>query len=183
MERQVVKWYTRSRKFPQLIGRTHDGTRIPGGPYTPAQFIAAAAIAVVAVNTTDVWARFGMVTNIAILITAGYGTVWLLGRIPLAARNPVSAIFGAARAMSRPKLGTLRGRPVRIRRPRRVHHRITTGALPGDVELAVWADVRRAQTAPIWAGLPRPVAPGSAARPLTGVERTLAELPTSRRNT
>jgi len=29
---EVVKWYTRARRFPQLIGKTPDGARLWGGP-------------------------------------------------------------------------------------------------------------------------------------------------------
>lgn len=170
MEQQVVKWYTRSRKFPQLIGRTHDGTRIPGGPYTPTQFIAAAVIAVVAVNTVDIWARFGVVTNIGLLAGVGYGTVWILGRVPLASRNPVSIGLGAARAVSRPRLGTLRGRPVRVRRPRTVRHRIVLAAVPNDV----------GPVAPPAKRAPAPARhPG--ARPASGVEQVLARSQRRRR--
>ena len=39
---EVARFYTRSRKFPRLIGRLHDGTKIPGGPYTVTQAIVAA---------------------------------------------------------------------------------------------------------------------------------------------
>ena len=44
----ALKWYTRARKFPQLIGRTPDGTRIPGGPYTYTQVAAGVVTAVYA---------------------------------------------------------------------------------------------------------------------------------------
>ena len=52
-----MKWYTRARKFPQLIGRTPDGTRIPGGPYTYLQVAAGVGMAAVLAATTGLWAR------------------------------------------------------------------------------------------------------------------------------
>ena len=36
--REVVKNYTRARKFPQLLGMTPDGKKLPGGPYSYTQF-------------------------------------------------------------------------------------------------------------------------------------------------
>jgi hypothetical protein len=172
VEPQVVKWYTRSRKFPQLIGRTHDGTRIPGGPYTPTQFIAAAIIAVIAVNTVHLWARFGLVTNVALLAGVGYGTVWVLGRVPLASRNPVSIGLGAARALSRPRMGTLRGRPVRARRPRKVRHRIVLAPVPSDIAHAARIAAKRAATPPRLP--PRRALGHPRARPSSGVEQAIA---------
>lgn len=127
-EQEVVKWYTRARKFPQLIGRTHDGTRIPGGPYTYTQFIGGFACLFVGANTIGWWGRFGMITNIGLLGVVTYAAVWLLGRTPIGARNPFSVAAAYARALTRPRLGTVRGRPPRARRPRRLRHRVVIAA-------------------------------------------------------
>lgn len=127
-EREVVKWYTRARRFPQLIGRTHDGTRIPGGPYTYTQFIGGFGLLLLGVNTIDWWGRFGAITNIGILGLSTYATVWLLGRAPIGARNPLSVATAYVRALTRPRLGTIRGRPPRARSPRRLRHRVTIAA-------------------------------------------------------
>lgn len=128
-EREVVKWYTRARKFPQLIGRTHDGTRIPGGPYTYTQFIGGFACLLVGANTIGWWGRFGTITNIGILGVVTYGTVWVLGRAPISARNPLSVAAAYIRALTRPRLGTVRNRPPRTRRPRRLRHRVVIAAV------------------------------------------------------
>lgn len=141
-EREVVKWYTRARKFPQLIGRTHDGTRIPGGPYTYTQFIGGFACLLVGTNTIGWWGRFGTISNIGLLGIVTYATVWLLGRAPIGARNPLSVATAYVRALTRPRIGTVRGHPPRPRRPRRLRHRVvisaTTLANPRGAGVTQW---------------------------------------------
>jgi hypothetical protein len=80
---EVVKWYTHVRKFPALIGRTSDGTRIPGGPYTPTQLVVGAVLAWVASQTSWAWAHFGRVGNVVVLLVLVGGPVFVLGRAPI----------------------------------------------------------------------------------------------------
>lgn len=164
MDRQVVKWYTRARKFPQLIGRTHDGTRIPGGPYTTTQFIGAVLMVMVAVNTIGLWARFGLVGNIFVLGGVIFGGVWSLGKIPIGARNPVSVVFGLVRAVTRPGEGTVRGHRVRLPKPHQIRHRIITTPPVANRPTSR----RQPPNAPEPIPERRPPA-----TPLTGVQRTL----------
>ncbi|SDU32423.1 hypothetical protein [Jiangella alkaliphila] len=132
-ELETVKYYTRARKFPQLLGRMPDGTKIPGGPYTVQQLIAAILIIVVGGLTIDTWGVFGVFGNIAVLFGAAFGAVFLIGRLPMNGRNPLYALLGLYRAMNSPASGRYQGRPVRFRRPRRVHNRTSVylGPLPG----------------------------------------------------
>lgn len=122
---EVVKWYTRARKFPQLIGRTPDGAKIWGGPYTFTQAVGAGAVLFAGVNTMRWWASYGLIGNAMILLGVAYGTVLALGRIPLGSRNPVAVTSGALHALTAPRTGRLAGRAVRLRRPHRVRHSIT----------------------------------------------------------
>lgn len=122
---EVVKWYTRARKFPQLIGRTPDGAKIWGGPYTFTQAIGAGVLLIIGVNTMGLWARYGLIGNAVLLVGLTYGVVLLLGRIPVGSRSPLSAASGVVHAVTSPRTGRLAGRPVRPRRPHLVHHRIT----------------------------------------------------------
>lgn len=172
MSHEVVKWYTRARKFPQLIGRTHDGARIPGGPYTYTQFIGGFIVLFVGVNTMSLWARFGLVSNVALAAAVSYGTVWLLGRVPIGSRNPLSVAAGFARAISRPRLGTVSGRPPRTARPRQLRHRVIVepGAPPP----------RPAPPSPAPA---QATGPTGRALPLSGVQQQLAAGPKSPRGT
>lgn len=120
----IVKWYTRARKFPQLIGRTPDGANLPGGPYTITQAVAAGVILFVGLNTMSLWARFGFIGNIVLLTAVTVVVVWTLGRIPVGSRSPVSVVSGLARAFAAPTNGRLAGRAVRIPRPRQLRHRV-----------------------------------------------------------
>lgn len=131
-----VKWYTLARKFPQLIGRTPDGARIPGGPYTITQAVGGLIVLIFGYYSMGVWAGFGVLGNYTVLLSVTGAVVFGLGRIPLGARSPASIGVGVVRAVTAPQRGRLRGRPVRIRRPRKLTQRvvmcteITTAATP-----------------------------------------------------
>lgn len=110
---EVVKWFTHARKFPALIGRTSDGKRIPGGPYTPTQLIVAAVLGWLASKTTWVWARFDRVGDLVAFAVLVGGPVFLLGRLPIGSRNPVRVLAGAVAAVTTPRGGRINGAPVR----------------------------------------------------------------------
>lgn len=137
-ETEVVKWYTRARRFPQLIGKTHDGTPLWGGPYTYTQVIVGVGILIVGVKTTSLWAPFGLIGNALLLLSVAYGVVLLVGRLPIGSRNPLSVAAGAVRAWSAPGLGRQGGTPVRARRPTRVTRSVltvTTSCSPTTLEV------------------------------------------------
>lgn len=168
----VVKWYTRARKFPQLLGRFADGNKIPGGPYTITQAFGAGGVLLLAKNTTSIWAQYGLLGNAALLASVAYGVVLALGRVPPGARNPMSILAGIAHAVCAPRQGRIAGRPVRMRRPRRVQHRIV---------IRHPAPIGTAATAPTTARQPEPApAPASVARP-PAVRMTVSARPSPRR--
>lgn len=146
---QVVKWFTRARKFPQLVGKTHDGKAIWGGPYTFTQVFAVVGILLLASRTTTVWAHFGFVGNILTAAGVAYATAWALGRLPVGARNPVWVVLGTLRSVNSPTTGRLAGKPIRIAKPHRVRSRlsITEPALRPAPALPV-AQVSSPQPAP-----------------------------------
>jgi hypothetical protein len=127
---EVVRWYTRARKFPQLIGRTPDGRRIPGGPYTFTQAVGAGVVLLAGVNTMGWWARYGLIGNGLLLLGVAYGVVLGLGRIPVGSRSPLAVASGGVRALAAPRVGRLAGRSVRLRRPHRVRCRLVTLSSP-----------------------------------------------------
>ena len=131
---EVVKWYTRARRFPQLIGKTPDGATIWGGPYTYTQVIAGAALIVIGSKTTWLWGHFGLLGNAFILLGGAYGLVLLLGRLPIGSRNPLSVGSGALRALTSPPQGHMGGTPVRLRRPRTVRSRLVINPHPQAAE-------------------------------------------------
>lgn len=123
-ELETVKYYTRARKFPQLLGRMPDGTKIPGGPYTVQQLLAAIAVIVVGGLTIGTWGVFGSIGNVAVLFGLAFGVVFLIGRLPMNGRNPLFALLGLYRMLNAPASGRYQGKPVRFRRPRRVRHQV-----------------------------------------------------------
>lgn len=129
---EVVKWYTRARKFPQLIGKTPDGATIWGGPYTYTQVIVAVVFIYVGIKTVGVWGPFDLIGNAVLLAAGTYGLVVVLGRAPIGSRNPLSVAAGGLRAVMSPPMGHYAGSPVRLRRPRRARSRliITTVTFP-----------------------------------------------------
>lgn len=186
----VVRWYTRARRFPQLIGRTPDGARLWGGPYTITQAVGAGVTLVVGLNTMWLWAGFGFVGNLLVLGVVTYGVVLALGRIPVGSRSPLSVLAGVYKAIAAPSHGRLAGRPVRIRRPHRLQHAVVIrheparmGAAPIAADLAPEpsADALQVLEVPAptpVAPVPPPPAPPSAvpapSAPLSGVQSLLA---------
>lgn len=140
---EVVKWYTRARRFPQLIGKTPDGATIWGGPYTYTQVIAGVAVIIVGSKTTWLWGHFGLIGNALILLGVTYGLVLLLGRIPVGSRNPLSVGAGVLRAMTAPALGTRGGSPVRPRRPHRSRTKVVV-----TLDAPTLADVQLSRSTP-----------------------------------
>lgn len=189
---EIVRWYTRARKFPQLIGKTPDGAKLWGGPYTYTQVIGAAVVLVVGLKTISLWGAFGLIGNALVVLGAAYGTALLLGRLPIGSRSPISVGAGVVRALSGPAQGILCGAPLRIRRPHRVRsrlvirHPIPSSAHPSDPTLLVPADPVPAEVVqsevsparePALQRIPSPAEPGPTThrRPaLTGVQRLLA---------
>lgn len=125
---EVARWYTRARRFPQLVGKFHDGRPIPGGPYTYTQVVVLVATVWIGVKTSWLWGHFGTIFNWLILFAVAYGGAILVGRLPIGARNPLVLVGWAGRAVSRPSAGTIAGRPARLSKPHRAAGRcvITT---------------------------------------------------------
>ncbi|MDN5798172.1 MAG: hypothetical protein L0H79_20830 [Intrasporangium sp.] len=192
---EVVKWYTRARRFPQLIGKTPDGARIWGGPYTYTQVIGAVVVLVAGTKTVGIWGQFGLIGNALTLLGVAYGTTLALGRMPIGSRNPVAVGSGLIRALSASSSGNVGGRPVRIRRPHRASTRVVINpgaparpaALPAPVASTASAPPRTkrlprprwSRPAPSQNPTSRPAPRGSRSTPssapaLTGVQRLLA---------
>lgn len=167
-----VKWYTLARKFPQLIGRTPDGTRIPGGPYTVTQAIGGMIVLAVGYYSMGLWANFGTMGNYVVLILATGGTIFGLGKVPLGARSPVSIAAGVVKAAGAPRTGRLRGKAVRIRAPHQLRHRIVVChpiPLPTDVRLPDSPPVVAPAAPVLEVTIPEPTAAPAAAPTPTAV--------------
>lgn len=167
---RVVRYYTRARKFPQLIGKTPDGTKIPFGPYTITQAVVAGSALIVGFYTLPMWAGESTITNVFVLIAMVWGVVRAVGRIPAGARSPLSVATGAYRAAAAPRTGRVAGRPVRIARPHHVVHRMQILTSPSPTEVVT----EPAPIAVVEATRPAP-AEAAPTRQLSGVQLLLAQ--------
>ena len=93
----AYKWYTRARKFPQLIGRTPDGTRIPGGPYTVTQVLGGIVTCFVISQILKVWSPGDIVSSAFVLLLVSGSVVFFLGKLPPGMRNPLIYLKGFLR--------------------------------------------------------------------------------------
>lgn len=199
---EVVRWYTRARRFPQLIGKTPTGGSIWGGPYTYTQLIVGVVVFVVGLQTTSLWGHFGLIGNALVLLGVSYGVVLVVGKLPIGSRNPLSIGAGALRALGAPAQGRLGGAPFRLRRPHAARSRLViTHTAPAPVapikavepsEVAEAPTRRRSRRRARREVEVRPVVLPSPLRPtpassrthqtpaLTGVQRLLASTGTPR---
>jgi hypothetical protein len=122
-EQEVARFYTRAHRFPKMVGRMHDGTRIPGGPYTLAQAGVGGIILLIALITRAKWGTGNILFDLPMIVGFAWGGAWLAGRIPSTRRNLLHVITGAIGAMRRPVAGKYRGAPVQLRKPHSVHGR------------------------------------------------------------
>ena len=158
----ALKWYTRARKFPQLIGRTPDGTRIPGGPYTYTQVAAGVVTAVVLAQTTWLWAHGGLILNATIFIGATVGAVFAAGKLTPGMRNPIVLASGALNLMSSGY--RLDGTAIRDPKPN-----TATAAGPVTVFIIPAPPLAKPPTAPVEpVAVPAPIPPANEPRPVPG---------------
>ncbi|MFE5339734.1 hypothetical protein ACFQ80_05915 [Isoptericola sp. NPDC056578] len=127
---RAARWYTRARRIPILIGRTSEGSKIPGGPYTLGQVIAFFAIVFGLWKTIKFWAVFDGVTNATIFIAIVAGAVYGMGKLPRSGRNPLSWTVDFAALTLRAPGGKVNGKPLPVSKPRRLRHRVVTPQLP-----------------------------------------------------
>lgn len=170
-EVDVAKFYTRARRFPQLLGTTPDGKKLPGGPYTLTQFSGAGVALLLLAGTRGVWAQYGFAANITIFVVVMVGVVIGLGRIPLGSRSPLSVLLGIGTALCSPRGGRINGRTVRIRPPHTVTRRTVVAGPPApdaepDLEVAPVAPAAPAPTAAVPAAPETPAELAPALRPL-----------------
>lgn len=105
-----------------MIGRTPDGTRIWGGPYTLTQVGVAALVIVVLWKTTWLWARDSLIMNGGFAITVFAAAVFAAGQLPPGLKNPLVLSSGLLRFF---RSGwNLGGRRLRTLRPKKLRQGI-----------------------------------------------------------
>lgn len=127
---EIARFYTRSRRFPKMIGRMTDGSRIPGGPYTLTQVGVGGTVLLGMLLTRTLWTTQAVLLDLAITAGVAWGVTWLVGLLPITRRNLFAAFLGAVAAMFKPTGGTYKGQVPKVRRP---HHVVgsTRLLLPG----------------------------------------------------
>lgn len=116
-EREVARFFTRSRRFRKFLGRLPDGTKIIGGPYTITQGLVLAVVLIVACITQGLWGTGTPFVDFPLAGAFAWAAAWGAGRIPMTRRNLFSVITGGLTAMFRSSAGSYRGAPLRIRPP------------------------------------------------------------------
>lgn len=129
-EPEIIRWYTKARRFPKLIGKTPEGRAIWGGPYTQTQFVVGVVLLFLMSKTTGLWGHFGLLGNIAVALGVSYGATWGLGKLPLGARNPFAIAAGGYAVLMAPHEGRFAGRRVTVPKPTRARSRVTIAAAP-----------------------------------------------------
>jgi hypothetical protein len=187
VEEEVARYYTRGLRFPRLVGKTADGTRIPGGPYTTIQAVGGLVVFLLAQVTRGLWGSGDLFRDFVITGAVTAGVVWGLKFVRAGGRSPGQIAAAVARLLIQPRTGRLNGRGLRIRGP----HRAVLGLLvlapgtpaqppvAGKAEEALAADPE--ELLPTQSGAPSaqtPV-PVPASIQFTGVARRLAAVAAS----
>ena len=183
---EVARFYTRSRKFPRLIGRLHDGTKIPGGPYTVTQGIVAAVLLALGLVTRGLWGMGTILVDIPIVLLVAWGGAWGAGRLPTTRRNVASLVLGAFGAVLSPAAGKYQEQTVKLRPPHFAGGTTTISVASPPVTTTPTTTVTPAPATPTVAIATVeetlasaaelvPAGATSARTPVTGVERLLAQ--------
>jgi len=115
----VAKMFTGARKFPRWFGRFLDGRKVPGGPYKITQIVIGGVFALVVVftYTLHLWGTGSPVMDLIFGGGVVFGVAWASGKIPQTKRNPLSLVFSFLHAVSAPRMGRYRGKPLTPARP------------------------------------------------------------------
>lgn len=109
--------YTHARRFPLVIGQI-GGYYLPV-PWTPAQLIIAVGTFLLMLTTRRMWARFGVVGNVVLIVGLPLVLSFLVRHLKIEGRSTFRALAAFGRYLSRSRTGKLHGRPVARRTSRR----------------------------------------------------------------
>lgn len=183
----VVKWYTSARHIPQLIGRTPDGTKIPFGPFNTWALGVGAAVFISCYQLLELGMDSSKLVWGSVIVLA-IGSGYLVDKVQMGGRNPLTAIAGGITALTSPQYGHVAGRRVTIRRPHVVRGRTLIAVEMADANAPI-------EPAPAAPSVVKPVPPAAeqaireqpadqpsrAITSLSGVQKLLASLPESQK--
>lgn len=185
-QEEIARFYTRSRRFPKMIGRMNDGSRIPGGPYTLTQVgVGGAVLLVMLVTRGLLWSTGEILLDLLMTAGIGFAATWLVGRIPMTRRNLLFAFLDGTAAVFKPFGGKYQGQAIRLAPPHaagggmqvlsprtdRTSPPVTAPSPTPKANPAPAPDPRRTRRDPVPAA-----AEVTQHRPETGVERLLAQI-------
>lgn len=122
-DESYARFYTKARRFPKMIGRLNDGSRIPGGPYTLTQISVGGVVLFLMLMFRPVWGWGFVLAEIPFAVAISWVVMWTVGRLPTSQRNIVAAIFAGFSAAFSPSSGRYRGNTVTFRKPHTVRGR------------------------------------------------------------
>lgn len=120
----IAKWFTRAKKFPILLGKFPDGTRIPGGPYTQTQGVFLLGWLILGGTQIDRWGTDNLLYNLVLLAGSGVGLTYAIGKLPTESRNPLRVLQGLVQAVTAPTAGIYQGTRLHIASPRKARHQV-----------------------------------------------------------
>lgn len=110
---QVVWYYTKARRQLPYIGTDSSGAKIPGGPYTILQPIAAVLVGGLAWISRPVWAAsLSWLVSTAAVIVVALVAGYFSGMIDITEQNPIYTVVGVIERLSADAGGTLGGVPI-----------------------------------------------------------------------
>jgi hypothetical protein len=176
---EVARFY-RITKYPKVMGRFYDGTKIPGGPYTMTQGVTGAIALFLVINTNLLWTRGTIFLDLPLGAGIVYGIAYLAGQVRVGNRNPTVLLHGLWRATTTPLRGTYNDRPLHTRGAHRAAGRVITDlagtrARPSPEPTAPPADVPTPLPVREPARVVVPAPSSSAPRAVSAVERLLAQ--------
>lgn len=116
---ETIRNFTAARRFPQLIGKTPDGKRIAGGPYTMTQFVGGGLLILGLYFTYGIWFHLlGLTGSVTFVLVVVVGGVIALGRIRPGGRSPLSVAHGLLNASRGSTQGVTTADVSRMRAPR-----------------------------------------------------------------
>ncbi|WP_417541363.1 hypothetical protein [Microbacterium maritypicum] len=184
---EIAGFYTRSRKFPKMIGRLTDGTRIWGGPYTFTQAGVGGVVLLILLTTRNhLWSTGFVLFDLALAAGVSWCVIKVVGYIPTFRRNLVSVFVDAVSAMFKPRGGTYQGKAVKLAQPHQAVGKTTLLAPSARPEPATeHIEVAAPTPAPVVAEKPQAPAPTlvhahdaaerPSHRPISAVERLLQQ--------
>lgn len=124
---EVIRWYTRARKFPKFVGKVGFSDRpLPGGPFPVAGVVGFVLAFLVGAQTMGMWGMGSLVVNGFVVFGVSAASGFVAGKLAVGGRNPLMVIQGAWRALAASRFGEFAGRSARVPRSQRVGSRFNT---------------------------------------------------------